>query len=110
MPHHVRDLAPQWVVQDGRGPVGLSLLCPEHPWQLDDRHTLYFDNPPDGGPPAHPETKLVTLLGDLEPLTFEHLTVLPLGGHLHDVIQVGHWRGWLADGHLTEASFGALGW
>lgn len=100
-------LQPAWEAEEGRHRMGISLQCPRHPWE-EVRPLLWFDNPGDGGPPM--DGAQVTALHVEEPEGFESLTLLPSGSAPYDCVRIGHWRGWVADGALTESLITGVAW
>lgn len=104
----LRVLRPQWLKDPGReDPVGVELDCPRHPDQH--RALLYFENPSDGGAPSPRAPRgamchLASLPDETE------LTLLPLGPAPYQPLSIGHWSGWLIEGHLTECRVVGVTW
>ena len=98
-------LHPAWEALPGRERMGLSCDCPAHPHVPEDRPLVWFDNPLDGGEPAQGAAATAHHLDEDE--DFQHLTLV---GRQDGSISLGHWRGWLVDGVLTQAFIRGVAW
>lgn len=107
------ELRPMWLHTDerellatgSRFQMGVSILCPGHPW-ADHRLTLWFLNPLDGGTPLRGVPLYFVSGSDFESLTLTSglVVVPPQKQPMAEFIWVdGHWAGYIFDGYVIDA-------